>query len=331
MRTHITDSILWTRRGFLAASTSSVLMASRGWSGDEFIQRRPSFGDNPFQLGVASGDPDEESVVIWTRLAPKPLEGGGMSSHSVAIQWEVAEDEQFSKIIRKGESIALPQLAHSVHVEVGGLKPGRWYWYRFIVGNEYSPVGRTRTMPSLEQTPDQLRFTFASCQHWESGYFSAYEHMNKEDLDLVIHLGDYIYEGSGGPGGVRKHIGPEIQSLEDYRTRHAQYKSDAHLQAVHARFPWLVTWDDHELDNNYAGDISEEKGIDREAFLARRANAYQAYYEHMPLRLRLGSSRPPYGTVSSNSFWSACGVQRSRHSSISNGSAKWRWSPTAHG
>ena len=250
------------------------------------MQRRPSLGDNPFQLGIASGDPDEHGFVIWTRLAPKPFEGGGMPLNAVAVQWEVAEDEKFSKIVRKGESIALPQLAHSVHVEVEGLQAGRWYWYRFMIGNEISPVGRARTMPALEETPEQLRFAFASCQHWESGYYTAYQHMTNEDLDLVIHLGDYIYEGSTGKGGVREHIGTEIQTLADYRTRHAQYKTDTHLQAVHAQFPWLVTWDDHELDNNCAGDISEEKDVESRAFLARRANAYQAYYEHMPLRRR---------------------------------------------
>ena len=286
MRTDLFDSILWSRRSFLAASTSSLLVASRGWSGEEFVQRRPSLGDNPFQLGIASGDPDEHGFVIWTRLAPKPFEGGGMPLNAVAVQWEVAEDEKFSKIVRKGESIALPQLAHSVHVEVEGLQAGRWYWYRFMIGNEISPVGRARTMPALEETPEQLRFAFASCQHWESGYYTAYQHMTNEDLDLVIHLGDYIYEGSTGKGGVREHIGTEIQTLADYRTRHAQYKTDTHLQAVHAQFPWLVTWDDHELDNNCAGDISEEKDVESRAFLARRANAYQAYYEHMPLRRR---------------------------------------------
>jgi alkaline phosphatase D len=182
---------------------------------------------------------------------------------SDAVGWEVADDEGFGKIVRRGESIAVPQLVHSVHVEVDGLEPDRWYWYRFHVGDETSPVGRARTAPAVDAAPEKLRFAFASCQHFESGLYTAYEHMAKEDLDLVIHLGDYIYEGGGKPGGVRQYIGGEINSLEDYRTRHAQYKTDTLLQAMHARCPWLVTWDDHELENNYAAGIAEDQGVER--------------------------------------------------------------------
>lgn len=286
MNLELNPSPLWSRRSFLAASTSSLLIASRSWSGDELVLKRPNLGGDPFQLGVASGDPDPTGFVIWTRLVPKPLEGGGMPTAAIAVPWEVAEDEAFTKIVQKGESIALPQLAHSIHVEVNGLQPDRWYWYRFHAAGGTSPVGRTRTMPSAEMEPARLRFAFASCQHFESGYYTAYEHMAKRDLDLVIHLGDYIYEGPGGDKGVRRHVGPEIKTLNDYRTRHAQYKTDEHLRRVHARFPWLVTWDDHEVDNNYAGSISEQENVDRASFLQRRANAYQAYYEHMPLRRR---------------------------------------------
>jgi alkaline phosphatase D len=272
------------RRQFLAASASSLLVASRGWSSDEIIRRSPTFATYPFTLGVASGDPDTTGFVIWTRLAPQPLEGGGMPPQTVAVRWEVAEDEGFSKIVRQGESIALPTLAHSVHVEVVGLEPGRWYFYRFMAGTEVSPVGRGRTMPAVGSSPDSLRFAFASCQHWEAGLYTAYEHMAKSELDLVFHLGDYIYEGPGRKG-VRTHTGTtEIQSLLDYRNRHAQYKTDPLLQAIHARCPWLVTWDDHEVDNNYAGEISEQEKVTTADFLRRRANAYQAYYEHMPLR-----------------------------------------------
>ncbi len=274
------------RRGFLAASTSSLLFASRGWCGDELVVKRPSLQGNPFSLGVASGDPNETSLVIWTRLAPKPLEaGGGMPlADVVAVPWEVAEDEGFTKIVRRGESVAVPQLAHSVHVEVKGLEPDRWYWYRFHVGSDTSPVGRGRTMPAPRSAPEQLRFAFASCQHYETGLYTAYEHMAREELDLVLHLGDYIYEGATRTGQVREHTGDEIRSLDDYRIRHALYKTDAHLQAAHARFPWAVTWDDHEFDNNYATLISEESDVDPAEFRARRTNAYQAYYEHMPLR-----------------------------------------------
>ena len=139
-------------------------------------------------------------------------------------------------------------------------------------------------MPLPGAMPDRLRFAFASCQHYETGYYTAYEHMIQEDLDLIVHLGDYIYEGAGKENRVRKHTGDEIISVADYRNRYALYKTDPALQAAHAAAPWLVTWDDHEVDNNYASDISEELSVDREAFRIRRANAYKAYYEHMPLR-----------------------------------------------
>ncbi len=196
----------------------------------------------------------------------------------------VAEDEQFSKGVRKGKTVARPDWGHSVHVEVEGLKPDRWYWYQFQAGGQVSPKGRSRTTPSAGAMPDRLNFAFASCQNYEQGYYTAYEHMVRENLDLVIHLGDYIYEREGRDNGVRKHTGSEIFSVADYRNRYALYKSDPALQAAHAVAPWLVTWDDHEVDNNYADEISEEEGVGREAFRLRRANAYKAYYEHMPLR-----------------------------------------------
>jgi alkaline phosphatase D len=209
-----------------------------------------------------------------------------MPKEPVEVGWEVAEDEGFRKIVQSGKTTATPQWAHAVHVEVEGLSPGRTYWYRFHAAGDTSPTGRTRTAPPADGQPDKLRFAFASCQHFEAGFFTAYEHMAKDDLDLVIHLGDYIYEGKPGTkDAIRTHVGEaEIDSLADYRNRHAQYKTDSALQAAHAAFPWLVTWDDHEFDNNCAGDISEEKDVKTADFLARRARAYKAYYEHMPLR-----------------------------------------------
>ena len=250
------------------------------------VTNKPQFGGNPFTLGVASGDPEPDGVVIWTRLAPKPLEGGGMPNEPVAVRWEVATDETFGNVVQKGTSLAMPQLGHSVHVEVEGLLPHRWYFYRFHTGDEVSPVGRTRTAPAYDAMPDRMQFAFTSCQHYESGYFNGYPHMQQEDLDLVVHLGDYIYEYKGIDNRPRKHIGDEIVSLDDYRTRYAQYRLDMTLQNTHRLFPWLVTWDDHEFDNNYADLVSEEEGISPEEFLARRMNAYQAYYEFMPLRRR---------------------------------------------
>ena len=268
----------WTdRRRFLLA-TGSVLLAplfTRPAFGR--TRRHLAFAGNPFSLGVASGDPDPTSVVLWTRLAPNPLEGGGMTPEAVEVGWEVAEDEGFQKIVAQGRETALAQLAHSVHAEARGLQPGRTYWYRFHAGSETSPVGRTRTMPALDELPPQLRFAFASCQHYETGYYTAYEHMAQDALDLVFHLGDYIYEGGEKQGAVRHHRGPEIRSLEDYRNRHALYKTDELLQRMHQQCPWMVTWDDHEVENNYASEIEENKPGDVEAFLGRRAAAYQAY------------------------------------------------------
>jgi len=288
------------RRSFLLATTS--LAATTLWSDKAVgaVVKNPKFSAYPFQLGVASGDPSPDGMVLWTRLAPKPLENGGMPPDPVEVSWQIAEDEGMGKVVKKGTVVATPDWGHSVHIEVAGLKPDRWYWYQFKSGSEVSPKGRTRTMPPANSLPDKLRFAFASCQHFETGYFTAYEHMLKEDLDLVVHLGDYIYEYAGIDKRVRKHIGAEINSLEDYRNRHAQYRMDKALQNMHAAAPWIVTWDDHEFDNNYANDISEQKNVSSGEFLLRRTAAYQAYYENMPLRrsaLPTGSDMRLYRTV----------------------------------
>ncbi len=206
-----------------------------------------------------------------------------MAPEVIPVRWEVAKDERMGQIVAAGTSYATSEWAHSVHVEVAGLEPARWYWYRFTAGGTASPVGRTRTAPGATARPERLRFAFASCQHYEQGYFSAYQHMAKDDLDFVVFLGDYIYESSWGREHVRKHNIAEPMTLADYRVRYAQYKSDTDLQLAHAAFPWITTWDDHEVENDYADDRSEN--LDHpEWFLARRAAAYKAYYEHMPLR-----------------------------------------------
>jgi len=243
----------------------------------------PRFSGNPFTLGVASGDPLPHGVVLWTRLAPEPLEPfGGMPDRRVPVRWELASDEGMRRVVQRGQLFARPQLAHSVHAEVAGLEPGREYYYRFRAGREESPVGRTRTAPARGAAVGGLAFAFASCQHYPSGYFTPYRHMAEEDLDLVVHLGDYIYEGAEQGSLSRGHAPARgLQTLDDYRVRLAQYKTDPDLQSAHARFPWLVTWDDHEVVNNYADEID---GVPPEDFLVQRANAYRAYYEHMPLR-----------------------------------------------
>lgn len=274
------------RRHFLAAASAAALTwpfanMARGDAPDRNVQT----ADYPFKLGVASGDPAPDGVVLWTRLAPAPLtDGGGMPPEDVRVHWQVAHDEGMTKIAAKGVTTASKDWAHSVHVEVQGLEADRHYFYQFKAGNEISPVGRTRTAPLATAMPDALRFGFASCQHYESGYFTALGHMANDDLHAVVHLGDYIYEYGPNEKAIRQHNSKEIETLDEYRNRYALYKTDPDLQAAHAAFPWMVTWDDHEFDNNCAGDISEEDGIDPVKYLARRANAYKAYYESMPLR-----------------------------------------------
>ena len=274
-----------SRRLFLASGAALSTLPWLAGRSEAAPSRRIAFGVDPFGLGVASGDPTSSGVVLWTRLAPRPLEpGGGMPSESVEVGWEIATDDAMKNVVRRGTAVATPQLGHSVHVEAEGLEPDRWYWYRFRAGDAESRVARTRTLPPPTARPDALRFAFASCQSYEQGLFTAYEHMAKDELDLIFHLGDYIYEYGGVDGKVRKHLGAEIASLDDYRIRHAQYRSDPLLQAAHRRCPWFVTWDDHEVENNYANATAEDTGVDPADFLIRRANAYQAYYEMMPLR-----------------------------------------------
>ena len=247
---------------------------------------QPIFDAYPFSLGVASGDPLPDGVVLWTRLAPQPLEGGGMPMTNVDVQWEVARDARFSAIAQKGTAIARPELGHSVHVEVSGLEPGREYWYRFRAGNEVSRTGRTKTAPPAGAAVDRLRFAICGCSHYEMGYFTAFRRMAEEQFDFVFHTGDYIYENRPDPGRgdrVRLHVGHEPYTLVDYRNRYALYRMDRDLAAAHASAPFVMSWDDHEVENNYAGDV-DEKGTPPELFLLRRAAAYQAYYEMMPLR-----------------------------------------------
>ena len=240
--------------------------------------------DSPFTLGVASGDPRPGGVVLWTRLALDPLNGGGMPIRDLEVEWEVAEDDRLAKVVARGTKVASPGYAHSVHVTLDGLRPARWYWYRFRLGKHLSPVGRTRTAPTAGARLDRLRLAFASCQDYQTGLYTAYEYLADEDIDLVVHLGDYIYEyGVRSGDTVRKHEGSAVTDLLGYRNRHALYRSDPHLQQAHANFPWLVTWDDHEVANDYAGAAAQDAQAP-ESFLARRAAAYRAYYEHMPLR-----------------------------------------------
>jgi len=281
------------RRTFVKLGGASAAALIFGYGPfTESVWARPVFSDYPFSLGISSGDPLPDGVVLWTRLAPDPLNGGGMPNRKVPVQWQVATDYAFANVVREGTTFARPELGHSVHVEVGGLRPAGEYFYRFKAGKERSPVGKTRTAPAAGASVAEMTFAFVSCQQYEHGYFTAYRRMaEQEQLDLVVHLGDYIYEYGPNeyvaPGGnVRTHSGPEIITLSDYRNRHAQYRSDEDLQAAHAAFAWAVTWDDHEVENNYADEVPEagSQTPTTAEFLRRRAAAYQAYYEHMPLR-----------------------------------------------
>lgn len=228
-----------------------------------------------FPLGVASGCPRPGGMVLWTRLLGADL------PDQVAVQWELAADEAFRQVVAKGTETAEAVWAHSVHAEPVGLHPGRWYWYRFSALGSRSIPGRTRTAPAPDAA-EPLRFATASCQRWDHGEYAAWRDMAAQELDLVLFLGDYIYEyaGSSAPAGAtRRHSGGAARNLEGYRARYAQYKSDAHLQAIHARAPWIMTWDDHEVANDYSPGRSQDLEPN---FDLRRAAATQAYWEHLP-------------------------------------------------
>ncbi|HWK85713.1 MAG TPA: alkaline phosphatase D family protein, partial [Caldimonas sp.] len=226
-----------------------------------------------FGLGIASGQPRQSGMVLWTRLT-----GDGLPEH-VPVRWEVADDERFQQVVARGEESAEAEWAHSVHAEPGGLEPARWYWYRFSALGEQSGVGRTRTAPAPGAAAASLRFAIASCQRYDVGHYAAWRHAAAENLDLILFLGDYIYEYASRPDAIRRHEGGEAKTLTEYRARYATYKSDPLLQAAHAVAPWLLVWDDHEVANDYANLRGEDLTQD---FVARRAAAYRAYWEHMP-------------------------------------------------
>ncbi|MFD9699136.1 alkaline phosphatase D family protein [Lentzea sp. NPDC059081] len=268
------------RRTLLLAGVAGVTAFSAAASA------RPA---DPFTLGVASGDPTPDGVVLWTRLAVDPLaeDGlGGMPSRPVDVEWQVAADERFTRIVQRGSTPARPEEGHTVHVELAGLDPGREYFYRFKALNHLSRTGRTRTTPPPDALRVPLTMAFASCAQYEHGYFTAYRRLAEDEPDLVLHLGDYTYEYASGihvaPNGNVRHVeGPTTTTLAQYRRRQAQYKTDPDLQEAHAVAPWAVVWDDHEIDNNWAGLLPDKPQPD---FLARRAAAIRAYYENMPLR-----------------------------------------------
>ena len=291
-----------TRRGLLlgAAAVAGASVLDVRSAHAEPVRR------DPFGLGVASGDPLPDGVILWTRLVRDAAGATSLGARAVPVAWEVATDPRFRQVARRGVTVAHAALGHSVHVDVRGLAPAREYWYRFRAGHHVSPAGRAKTAPAHHASPRRLRLGVANCQDLQNGYWPAYLALADEDLDAVVHLGDYIYEYD--PNSVyadRLHTAPQtpgldqLSTLADYRARHAQYKSDPALQAAHAAFSWIVTWDDHEVENNYADRIDEidDTGARRQtvAQMARqRAAAYQAYYEHMPLRRRIVPGSPFY-------------------------------------
>jgi alkaline phosphatase D len=281
-----------SRRNLIASSVvagAAVAVPTAAWA-----DRRDhgSLQHDPFTLGVASGDPQSDGFVLWTRLAPDPLarDGmGGMPDRNVDVDWQVARDERFKHIVADGTKTARPEWGHTVHVEVTDLEPGREYFYRFRVDHWHSPAARTRTTPSRRAMPSALTMAVVSCANYEHGYFNAYGHLASEYPDLIVHLGDYYYDYHAdqyvAPGGnVRDHLGPETASLANYRQRHAQYKLDLDLQAAHAVAPFISVFDDHEIDNNWADEFYEKPQFLRPFFKQRREAAFRAYYENMPLR-----------------------------------------------
>ena len=269
-----------------AGAIMSLLLDSRNLSGRAQPSPKQKNNLNPFQLGVASGDPGPDSVVLWTKVDPNPLKGTNSNLGEIPVQWAIAKDPSLNSVVARGEAIATSEWGYSIHVVADGLAPNHFYWYQFRTEGAKSPIGRTRTLPAPNDLPPQLTFAIASCQNYEHGYYTAYRHMAQEPLDFVLFLGDYIYEGARRkpqPEDVRFHEGPEPVDLMGYRRRYALYRLDPDLQEAHRLFPFICTWDDHEVDNDYANDQSQDFD-EPQAFLQRRAAAYQAYYEYMPLR-----------------------------------------------
>ncbi len=296
------------RRRFLGAAVG-LAAAGAPVIGAAARLREPTAALTPFTLGVSSGSPTPDGFVLWTKLAPTPMAPDGLSglTDPVSVRWEVGLDEGMRRIVRSDRAMADARLGHSVHVEVGGLPANRPYWYRFTAQGHQSGVGRTRTAPALGAAAPQLNFGFVSCSNYELGYFSAYRHLAEENPDLVLYLGDYIYEYSnvrdwGNPQRVaRQHDRrEECSDLPSYRNRYSLYQQDADLQRVMACAPSIVTWDDHEVQNDYSNQWSQDPTIPPDAFLARRAAAYQAFYEHQPVRrssMFHGPSMQVYGAA----------------------------------
>jgi alkaline phosphatase D len=289
---NVDDFATINRRSVLTGLGASAALTTTGAFFSRAAWAAPTFRAYPFSLGVASGDPAPDGFVIWTKIAPQPLErGGGMPKRPVEVAWSIATDPRMRQVVQKGAAVAHPELGHSVHVEVGGLEPAREYFYQFTVGAERSRAGRARTLPAAGASVPQIRFGLAGCQRYEDGYFTAFKEIAAEQFDFVFHYGDYIYEYRVARPGerplpvIRTMPGDpdEIYTLDDYRHRYAIYKTDPDLQAAHASTPFIMSFDDHEVDNDWASDTTQDH-TPSELFLLRRAAAFQAWYEHLPVR-----------------------------------------------
>ena len=246
-----------------------------------------------FLHGVASGDPLPDGILLWTRVTPVPeaIPGSG-AGPDTEVSWVVARDKAFTTVVAKGSTTATAASDHTVKADIRGLQPGTDYWFRFSAGGTDSPAARTRTAPANDAAVAGLRFGVVSCANWEAGYFSPYRHLAaRGDLDAWLHLGDYIYEYGTGEYGIRdKVVRPhapthEIVTLADYRIRHARYKTDPDLQALHATAPVVAIWDDHEFANDaWSGGAENHTEGAEGAWSARQAAAKQAYFEWMPVR-----------------------------------------------
>ena len=282
-----------TRRRFvsavsIAAASSAAGCAGNSSTGAAAASAAASAG-NVFAHGVASGDPLSDRVILWSRVSAP-------DGRPVPVRWQIAADPGMRRVVNEGVAMALPVRDHTVKIDALGLEPGRTYYYRFSAAGEESPIGRTRTLP--ERTVSRLRLAVASCSNLPFGYFSAYRHIAaRHDLDLVLHLGDYLYEyapDTYGDGDALQRVhepAHEIVSLADYRIRHAQYKSDPDLQEAHRQHPWICVWDDHESANNSWRDGAENHNPDQGEgdWVDRRTAALHAYHEWLPIREQLGA------------------------------------------
>ncbi len=265
---------------------SALALALAPWKGAlaDPLARAHAWRVSPFALGVASGRPRAESMVLWTRLIVSDEDRAVLGDTSLRVQVEVFADAGLKRRVHRAEVLTDASRGHSVHVHLQQLQAATDYWYRFRQGDAFSAVGHTRTAPAPNADVRQLRIALASCQHYEQGQYVAHQDIAQQSLDLVLFVGDYIYESSNPQYALRKHSGPEPKTLVQYRERYAQYKRDPMLQAAHAAHPWVLMWDDHEVVNDYAND-QDRNYTDPQQFLLRRAAAYQAYFEHQPVLL----------------------------------------------